>query len=158
MCACLHKLYRNIFYSARSRHPPTPTPTPLHACYINCHPHFLSQIHATSVYQCWGNSVPQASVDPSPLVEKATAIASSCRQRDIIGYISIDFVTFIHPQTVSWLVNIFCTCPWKNALLFSQKGEIDFVEVSPCLNLRGSSRESGLSYNPDRTHSLTQIS
>lgn len=61
----------------------------------------LLQIHAASVYQCWGHSVPQASVDPSLLVEKATAIASACRQRDIIGYISIDFVTFIDPETVS---------------------------------------------------------
>ncbi|CAB4044331.1 Hypothetical predicted protein, partial [Paramuricea clavata] len=57
------------------------------------------QIHATSAYQCWGNSVPQASVDPSLLVEKAIAIAIACRQRDIIGYISIDFVTFIDPET-----------------------------------------------------------
>lgn len=67
------------------------------------------QIHATSLYQCWGNSVPQSSVDPSLLAEKSKAIASACRLREIIGYISIDFVTFINPQTMDqelWAVDL----------------------------------------------------
>lgn len=67
----------------------------------------ILKIHATSAYQCWGNSFPQASVDPRVLMEKAIAIANVCRQRDIIGYISIDFVTFIDPDTVelAYLIN-----------------------------------------------------
>ena len=39
-------------------------------------------------------------MEPSALMEKATAVARACQQRDIIGYISIDFVTFIDPKTV----------------------------------------------------------
>lgn len=50
--------------------------------------------------------MPQSSIDPGFLAEKSKAIANACRLREIIGYISIDFVTFIDHQTVSKLLVI----------------------------------------------------
>lgn len=57
-------------------------------------------IHAQSNYSCWGITFPQTSVEPSVLNETCTRIADACRQRNILGYVDIDFVTFIDPKTV----------------------------------------------------------
>jgi hypothetical protein len=57
------------------------------------------QIHAESNYRCWGLSAPQSSVDPNTLNVACYNIAAACRDRTIVGYITIDFVTFIHPIT-----------------------------------------------------------
>ncbi len=57
-------------------------------------------IHADSQYSCWGYSFPQTSVDPDVLNASCTKIINACRQRNIIGYLDIDFVTFIDSKTV----------------------------------------------------------
>ena len=59
------------------------------------------QIHADSQFSCWGMSVPQSSVEPEELNDACHRIAESCRSRGVVGYFSIDFVTFIHPRSVS---------------------------------------------------------
>jgi hypothetical protein len=58
------------------------------------------QIHADSQLACWGLSMPQSSVDPTVLNDACFKIAESCRVRGIVGYITIDFVTFINPLTM----------------------------------------------------------
>lgn len=58
-------------------------------------------IHAFSEYSCWGLSFPQTSVDPIVLNEECAKIITACKERKIIGYIDIDFVTFIDVKTVS---------------------------------------------------------
>lgn len=52
-------------------------------------------------YQVWGVSVPQSSVPAHLLAEAVMGVASSCRARGIVGYFSVDFVTFIDPFSVS---------------------------------------------------------
>lgn len=59
------------------------------------------QIHAASRFRCWGYSIPQTSVDPSVLCTATEAVANACKLRGIVGYFSIDFVTFIDPKSVS---------------------------------------------------------
>lgn len=62
------------------------------------------QIHATSPFRCWGYSVPQTSVDPPVLCTAADAVSNACKLRGIVGYFSIDFVTFIDPKSLKQLV------------------------------------------------------
>lgn len=58
------------------------------------------QIHAESPFFCWGVSVPQSSIEPSVLNDACHRIGDACKARGIVGYLRIDFVTFIHPKTV----------------------------------------------------------
>ncbi len=57
-------------------------------------------IHADSPYSCWGLTFPQTSVDSSLLNDACLRIAECCKQREIIGYIDVDFLTFIDLSTV----------------------------------------------------------
>ena len=59
------------------------------------------QIHAETPFSCWGVSMPQSSVEPDVLNEACKKVAEACKSRGIIGYMAIDFVTFIDPKTVS---------------------------------------------------------
>ena len=54
----------------------------------------------------WGVSLPQLSIDPAHLAEKATMVGVACKARGIIGHLSVDFVTFIDPKEVSVCINI----------------------------------------------------
>jgi len=59
------------------------------------------QIHADSEFSCWGLTCPQSSVDPARLNAAVNKVAGACRARGIVGYITVDFVTFIDPLSVS---------------------------------------------------------
>ena len=52
----------------------------------------------------WGVSVPQTSICLSHLTEDVTKVAAALQDRGIAGYVSVDFVTFISPDTVSMYV------------------------------------------------------
>ncbi|XP_048418785.2 IQ motif-containing protein H isoform X1 [Stegostoma tigrinum] len=58
------------------------------------------QIHSNSPLECWGTTVPQCSVNPGNLHSVCVKIAEACKCRGIIGFFSIDLVTFIHPLTM----------------------------------------------------------
>ncbi|XP_069766577.1 IQ motif-containing protein H isoform X2 [Narcine bancroftii] len=58
------------------------------------------QIHSKSPLECWGTTVPQCSVDPSNLYSMCARIAEACKCRGVMGFFSIDLVTFIHPYTM----------------------------------------------------------
>ena len=60
------------------------------------------QIHAESPFSCWGMSVPQSSVEPDVMNTACSKVAEACKTRGILGYLSVDFVTFIDPKTVSY--------------------------------------------------------
>jgi len=57
-------------------------------------------LYADNVLDCFGTSVPQTSIDPDVLVSKCEKIGSACRSRGVIGYFSVDFVTFIDGLTM----------------------------------------------------------
>ena len=59
------------------------------------------QVHAESPLHNWGLSVPQASVEPATLNAMCKYIGEACKSRGIVGYIQVDFVTFIDPVSVS---------------------------------------------------------
>lgn len=92
------------------------------------------QVHAENPFQCWGVSVPQSSVEPQQLNDILQKVAETCRSRHIIGPISIDLVTFIHPKTMEqlvWAVNVNMkysdTLAMFNMLLFSTNAKFDTV-------------------------------
>ena len=61
---------------------------------------FTVEVHDSPYHLC-AMSVPQASVDPQQLKSITMAVAKSCCNRGIIGYVCVDFVTFIDPLTVA---------------------------------------------------------
>ena len=58
------------------------------------------QLNPTPFWK-WGVSVPQTSVDPSVLSSVVDSVATACLERGVCGHLSLDFVTFIDPATVS---------------------------------------------------------
>jgi hypothetical protein len=53
------------------------------------------QLHAESQFSCWGLIFPQSSVNPNQINTYCSLIVEQCKQRNIYGYIDIDFLTFI---------------------------------------------------------------
>ena len=47
--------------------------------------------------------MPQSSVPHSQLMQALDQVATACKARGILGYLSIDFVTFIDPGSVSYI-------------------------------------------------------
>ena len=67
------------------------------------------QLHAQSQFSCWGLSFPQSSVDSNQLNTYCSFIAEQCQQRNIYGYIDIDFITFIDMKTNKqklWIIDL----------------------------------------------------
>ena len=52
-------------------------------------------------FKVWGGSMPQTSVDYDDLTLMVDRIAKAAFSRGLVGHISVDFVTFIDPETVS---------------------------------------------------------
>ncbi|XP_069842085.1 IQ domain-containing protein H isoform X2 [Dendropsophus ebraccatus] len=58
------------------------------------------QIHGTSPLQCVGSSVPQCSVPPDILTSMCHSIGEACKTRGVLGYVSVELLTFIDPQSL----------------------------------------------------------
>lgn len=94
-------------------------------------------IHAESTYSCWGYSFPQTSVEPELLNESCMRIAKSCQERNIYGYVDVDFVTFIDPKTdkqVLWATDLDISysenVAMTSLLLYLTNGRFDSNEHS----------------------------
>ncbi|MBN3306587.1 IQCH protein, partial [Amia calva] len=58
------------------------------------------QLHGPSPLEAVGSSVPQASVCPAVLHDLCTRVALACCQRRIVGHLTLDLATFLHPRTM----------------------------------------------------------
>lgn len=59
-----------------------------------------SDVIHSSPYTVWGGSTPQSSVDQSQLTAVVSRTAHAAQSRGILGYLSVELLTFINPETV----------------------------------------------------------
>ncbi|XP_044135306.1 IQ domain-containing protein H [Bufo gargarizans] len=90
------------------------------------------QIHSSSPLQCVGSSVPQCSVAPDILTSMCSSIGEACKTRGVLGYLSVELVTFIDPQSLEqqiWATDLdLCysdQLAMTQLLLYLTKGTLD---------------------------------
>ncbi|NWT74696.1 IQCH protein, partial [Prunella himalayana] len=57
------------------------------------------QLHAEGPLRSSGTTIPQRSVDPEVLQALCLKVGEACKSKGVLGYFSVDFVAFSHPQT-----------------------------------------------------------
>ncbi|NWV94377.1 IQCH protein, partial [Machaerirhynchus nigripectus] len=57
------------------------------------------QLHAEGPLRSSGTTIPQRSMDPAVLNSLCSKIGEVCKSKGVLGYFSVDFVAFTHPQT-----------------------------------------------------------
>ncbi|NXL71060.1 IQCH protein, partial [Leptocoma aspasia] len=57
------------------------------------------QLHAEGPLRSSGTTIPQRSVHPELLKALCLQVGEACKSKGVLGYFSVDFVAFTHPQT-----------------------------------------------------------
>ncbi|XP_062403211.1 IQ motif-containing protein H isoform X1 [Sardina pilchardus] len=67
------------------------------------------QLHGPNGLEVLGSTVPQTSVCPEALHQLCTRVGRACLDRGILGYLSVDLVTFLQPGTMEqqvWAIDL----------------------------------------------------